>query len=204
MPDESLLYLLRHGETDSNVAGRFAGWSDDPLNEKGRAQCEAAAERLAGEEVRRVFSSPVRRAAETAEILAERLEATVRTVHDLHELEIGPWKGLTRREVEGKFPDAFREWRERPEAMTLDGRERLEGVRDRALRGLNQIGRSLIDEDGEVAAVVTHLAVIRVLWLTAGDRPLSAYHEVRGPHCGLFPLRWRGRDRIEVAGPPPT
>ena len=205
MPDTSLLYVLRHGLTDSNIDNRFAGWSDDALNETGRAQCEDAAERLGGDGIRRVFTSPVRRATETARILADTLGATVRTVHDLHEIELGPWKGLTETEAAERFPDVFRRWRETPDALELDGRERLSDVRDRAVKALNQIGRSLVEDEEDVpAAVVTHKALIRVLWLTALGRPLSEYHQVETPYCAPFPIRWEGRDRIEAAGGAPT
>lgn len=203
MAETPLLYVLRHGETESNAARRFAGWSDDPVNETGRKQAEALAERLAPEGVRHVFSSPVRRATETARVLTDRLDATVRTVHDLHEIDVGPWKGLTHEEVEERWPEAYARWKEDPAGFELDGREALERVRDRALSALNQIGRSLMGEDDASAAVVTHLALIRVLWLTATGGALSDYHEVEGPFCEPFPIRWLGRGRIEAAGPAP-
>lgn len=204
MPDNPILYLVRHGETEANLERRFAGWSDDPLNETGRSQAAGLAARLAGEEVDHVFTSPVRRAVETAEILADAWGASVRTVHDLHEIELGAWKGLTEPEVEAAFPDAYAAWRREPAGFDLPGREPLESVRDRALRAADQIARTLLSADSVPAVVVTHLAVLRVLWLTAGGRPLSAYHEVDGPFCEVFPLRWEGRGALSPAGDAPA
>lgn len=204
MPEEPLIHLVRHGRTDANVEGRYVGWSDDRLNETGREEAAGLAERLAGRGVRHVFTSPVRRAIETAEMLAEAWDASVRTVHDLHEIEVGPWKGLLESEVEERFPEAYDAWRRDPTRLELPGRESLEGVRDRALRGVDQIAHSLLSADAEPAVAVTHLAVLRVLWLTAEGRPLSEYHSVEGPFCEPFPLRWTGRGKIVPAGPAPT
>lgn len=204
MPDNPLLYLVRHGQTDANVEHRYVGWSDDRVNEAGRAQAAALAAELAEEGIEHVFTSPVRRAVETAEILAEAWDASVRSVHDLHEIEIGPWKGLLEREVEERFPEAYALWRTDPTRLELDGRESLENVRDRAVRAVDQIARSQLSATEAPGLVVTHLAVLRVLWLTALGRPLAKYHEVEGPFCEVFPLRWTGRGRLEAAGPAPA
>lgn len=203
MSEEPLLLLVRHGETDANRVHRFAGWSDDPLNEEGRRQCRRLAERLEERHVDAVFSSPIRRAVESAEILAGRLGTSVRTVHDLHEIEIGVWKGLLEEEVSERWPEAFRRWRESPDEFRIEGRESLQDVLDRALEAVNQIGRARLSSPG-AAAVVTHLALLRVLWLNALGQPLSRYHEVHGPNAGVFPIRWLGRGRIEPAGPAPA
>lgn len=204
MPDEPLLYFVRHGQTDANLAKRYAGWSDDRLNEAGRAQAAALGDRLAEEGIQRVFTSPVRRAIETAEILADAWEAPVRSVHDLREIEIGPWKGLLQREVEERFPEAYEVWLRDPTRLELAGREPLEAVRERTLRGVDQIARSLLSADAAPAVAVTHLAVLRVLWLTAQGHPLSDYHAVEGPFCEVFPLRWTGRGKLVPAGPGPS
>ncbi len=204
MPENPLLYLVRHGETDANVANRYAGWSDDRLNERGRGQAAALARRLEPEGVRNVFSSPVRRAAETAGILADALSATVRTVHGLHEIAVGPWKGLTVEEVRARWPAEHEAFMERPDTFRLEGRERLDAVRTRALDGMDRVAHSLLSAADRPALLITHLAVLRVLWLEAEGRPLSEYHRVRGPFCEPFPLRWRGSGRLETAGPAPA
>ncbi|MGH7542247.1 MAG: hypothetical protein ACRELC_14735, partial [Gemmatimonadota bacterium] len=76
--------------------------------------------------------------------------------------------------------------------------------RTRALGALDQVSRVRPDRAGEPAVVVTHLALIRVLWLTATGGPLADYHTVDAPHAGAFPIRWLGPGRIEPAGAPPS
>ncbi len=201
--DFPLLHFARHGETDANRGLRYSGWSDDPLNDVGRAQCAKLAAEMESLGVEHIFTSPVRRAVETAQIIAARLGADVRTVHDLHEIELGPWKGLTEGEVASVFPDAYRAWKETPHTLLLEGRETLDAVQERALRAADQIGHAQLAAGAAPAVVITHLAVLRVLWLHATGRPLSEYHEISGPNCRVFALRWSGRGRLETAGPAP-
>lgn len=203
MPENPLLYLVRHGQTEANVAERFVGWSDDRLSERGREQARELAARLGSGGVARIFSSPVRRCVETAEILSGELEVEVRTVHGIHEIVVGPWKGLTAEDVRGRWPEEYRVFLDRPDEFRLQGRETLQEVRNRAVEAIDRVAHSLLGGPERPAVVVTHLAVIRVLWLGAQGRPLAEYHRVKGPFCEIFPVRWTGRGRLEAAGPPP-
>ncbi|HEX7526613.1 MAG TPA: histidine phosphatase family protein [Gaiellaceae bacterium] len=108
------LLLIRHGETDWNAEGRLQGHTDRPLNDHGRRQAAALAERLAGEAVAAVYSSDLARARETAEILAERLGLPVVDDPDLRERNWGNWEGLrgterNRIEYVGEAQDAHAE-----------------------------------------------------------------------------------------------
>ena len=101
------LVLVRHGETDWNRENRFQGHADIPLNEAGRAQARDLALELEDASFQAVYSSPLLRAYETATILAERLELEVERADDLMEVDVGSWSGLTRVEVEARFPQGF-------------------------------------------------------------------------------------------------
>ena len=99
------IVLVRHGETDWNRESRFQGHADTPLNEAGRAQSRDLAERLVAEQVTALYTSPLRRAAETAAIVGERLGLPVRTSEPMREIDVGSWEGLTVDEVRARFPD---------------------------------------------------------------------------------------------------
>jgi probable phosphoglycerate mutase len=201
MAESPLLYLVRHGQTDANVAARFAGWSDDHVNELGIQQCAELAERIVRDEVEVIYTSPVRRAVETAEILAAALGARTRTVHDLHEIDVGPWKGLTEGEVADAWPSEYAAWRNEPDRIVLEGRETLQSVQERALEALDQIAHAQLSASEAPAVVVSHLAVLRVLWLAVMGSDLSAYHSVTSPHCEVFPVRWVAHGKIEPGRP---
>jgi broad specificity phosphatase PhoE len=99
------ILMVRHGETDWNVERRFQGHADPPLNEAGRAQARRLAEALAGEGLTAVYTSPLRRASETAGIVAARLRVDVRPLEALREIHVGDWQGLTINEVRERYPE---------------------------------------------------------------------------------------------------
>src|SRR5581483_2208896 len=117
------LLLSRHGETDWNREGRWQGWADPPLNEVGREQARALAETLRTTAFDAVYSSDLRRAHETARIVAAPHGVAVVTGPGLREIDVGSWSGLTRAEIEARFgPDAVRpdgETREQHAARVL-------------------------------------------------------------------------------------
>lgn len=147
------IVLLRHGESEANVAGRWQGQGDTPLSPAGRRQAELVAERLAGWRFDRVISSDLGRARATAAALGRPAEVDSRW----REIDIGAWEGLTRQQVAEGFPEeieALREGRDLP----LGGGETLAGFRSR----VEEAFRALVEEldEGERALVVTHGGVV--------------------------------------------
>lgn len=101
------LTLIRHGETDWNRESRYQGLIDTPLNETGRIQSRALAERFRGEAFDALFTSPLVRAAETAETFGEAVGLAPVRVADLRERDVGRWGGHTLDDVRSLWPD---EW----------------------------------------------------------------------------------------------
>jgi broad specificity phosphatase PhoE len=105
---ERRLFLVRHGETDWNAAGRWQGQTDVPLNATGRAQALAVAARLRAEGVRAIATSDLSRARGTAAIVGDALGLEVALVDAaLRERAYGEWEGLTRAECAARFPEAW-------------------------------------------------------------------------------------------------
>ena len=104
------LLLVRHGETDWNLDGRFQGHADPPLNATGRTQARELAAALAARSFAAVYSSPLRRAFETAEVIAESQGLRPIPIEGLREVDVGAWQGLSREEVEQRFPQQFGRW----------------------------------------------------------------------------------------------
>ncbi|MFQ0815346.1 phosphoglycerate mutase [Brucella anthropi] len=105
-----MLFLVRHGQTEFNAAGRWQGQCDSPLTELGRAQASAVAGILRQrglDEYTKIVSSPLGRAIQTAEIIANSLEVVEPVMLDerLKEVGMGSWDGLTDAEIEIKSPN---------------------------------------------------------------------------------------------------
>jgi len=127
MAGSPILYLARHGETDWNAAGRWQGQTDIPLNDRGRDQARAIADRLGAEGISSVASSDLLRARATAEIVAATLKLSVNHVHaDLRERRFGCFEGLTRDEVAARFPGAWARYLADPEPAPPGGESREE------------------------------------------------------------------------------
>jgi glucosyl-3-phosphoglycerate phosphatase len=105
------LFLWRHGNTDWNAGDRVQGQSDTPLNELGRQQAAAAAQRLAAMRPTAIVSSDLRRAADTAAALADRTDLPVRLDARLRERHFGDWQGLTIAEIAQRYPAEYARWR---------------------------------------------------------------------------------------------
>lgn len=156
----TFLTLVRHGQTDWNLARRIQGSTDIPLNETGRADAASAAEVLAQHEHHAVYASPLVRARETAEIIARRLGAAEPLIErDLREREFGEAEGSS---VED-YLVAYGGWH-----AEVPGAETLDQVRDRALEALLRISRDAhrrSSPTAESVVVVSHGGVIRSLLL---------------------------------------
>jgi broad specificity phosphatase PhoE len=150
------ILLARHGETDWNRENRFQGHADPPLNEAGRVQAAELAATLAHEPLAAVYSSPLRRALETAQTVAARHELAPVTLDALREVDVGSWQGLTRADVESRFPEQFGRWLQHGPGWE-DG-ETYEQMSERVLAGLRELAGL---HPHERILVVTHGGPIR-------------------------------------------
>ena len=119
----TVLLLARHGETDWTRSKRWQGHADPPLNARGREQAHALARVLLDVPLDAIYSSDLRRASETAAIVAHIMEIEVRLEPELRENDFGDWTGLTRDEVAASAPELYGRWRTAPgSAGTSRGR----------------------------------------------------------------------------------
>jgi broad specificity phosphatase PhoE len=162
------LVLVRHGETDWNRENRFQGHADPPLNENGRAQARKLAGELRTERFAALYTSPLRRALETAELLAAELRLQAREETSLKEVDVGSWSGLTRTDVEARFPDGFARWLEYGHGW--DDGESYEELGDRVVAGLLSIGAR---HTGTAVMAVTHGGPIRSALASAERVPFD-------------------------------
>jgi broad specificity phosphatase PhoE len=154
------LLLVRHGATTLSAEDRFAGATDIPLSDEGRAQAAALAERLRDDPISAIYCSPMRRTLETASIIAEPHTLAPISRPALREIDHGHWEGLTRQEVESRFKEEYARWEEDPFSSAPSGGECGVDVMARAL----PIIRAIVEaHHGQLVAVVSHKATIRLI-----------------------------------------
>jgi broad specificity phosphatase PhoE len=170
------LWLVRHGQTDWNLAGRYQGQADPPLNAYGEAQAEAVAAWLEAQPIKAIYCSDLQRARRTAEIIVRRLKAVIQVDPRLREIDLGQWEGMLADDIQVRFPDAWA-WRKRePLQATAPGGEALLAVAARVWATADDITRAY---PRGVVLVVSHGLALATLLCRARSIPLKqAYHFV--------------------------
>ncbi len=166
------LLLARHGQTLSNAVRRFQGTHDVPLSELGARQAEALGRALRGRRISAVYTSPLERARRTAEIAAGGLGLPLNAVHDLRELSLGEWEGLTVEEVSAQPGDPYARWVRDPVACVPPGGEPLSEVQARVVRAMAEIADA--HPNGQDVLVVCHGGVISAYLAHCLGLPLSS------------------------------
>ena len=169
------LYLLRHGVTESNRNGRYMGRSHEPLSGDGRWQARQLALRLAQVDLSAVYSSPLRRAQETAEIVAGSHRLPVETEPGFIELDLSRWAGLSAAEIEAKDPEAWHTWCDDPSRLALAGIEPFADLASRVKGAVDGLRRR---HPNHSIAVVTHDGVVRMAVLQAMGLALTHYRSI--------------------------
>ncbi|MFI9817283.1 bifunctional RNase H/acid phosphatase [Saccharothrix variisporea] len=160
------LYLLRHGQTELSVARRYSGRGNPPLTDVGRRQAEAAARRLAKvDRLTAVVSSPLDRAHQTAQAVAQAVGLDATTHDGLIETDFGGWEGLTFAEAAARDPQVHRLWLGDP-AVPAPGGESFDQVHERVRRTLHEL---LDRHPGGNVVVVSHVTPIKQLLRIALD-----------------------------------
>jgi broad specificity phosphatase PhoE len=163
------LLLARHGETDWNREHRWQGHTDVPLNELGWEQARALAHELASESIAAIYSSDLRRALDTARIVADRKRVDVNVDEGLRELDFGAWEGLTSDEIEQRFPGDLALWREQGQLPERRGGETGDQLRKRVLAAAERIVQThpakqvlIVSHGGPLRALAIHAQAIEV------------------------------------------
>lgn len=185
----TVIYLVRHGQSDWNAANRFQGHVDRPLTDLGREQAGELARELAATALQGIYSSPLRRALDTATAVAVGHKLEVVADDGLREVDVGSWAGLTRAEVEERYPGEFRRW-----VAGGDGWEDGETYQQMSARVLACVLRIAdAHEDGAIL-VVSHGGPIRAIQAAAAGMTV---HELRR----VSPVELNARlSRVAVEG----
>ncbi len=154
------LMLVRHGQTDWNLEGRYQGGTDVPLNATGRDQAERLADELATRRIDAIYSSPLRRAWETALLLARRHGLEVHPEPLLREIDLGAWEGMLATRIAEEYPELFGRWRRDPRGVRPPGGESIREVHDRAVAAIEGMVER---HPGGTLCLVTHKTAMTVV-----------------------------------------
>jgi broad specificity phosphatase PhoE len=171
------IYLIRHGQTAWNVQRRFLGKSNIPLDEVGKSQACALAERVAFLPMSTIYSSPLSRARETAETIAKgREQCLVKMVQDLAELDQGELEGKKGECLPRDYPEFFTEWVQDPTDVRVPGGETMAECQSRSWAALHRI---LEDADPELPVVlVSHKMVICSILCRMLELPIKHFRTI--------------------------
>ncbi|QNM05670.1 histidine phosphatase family protein [Qiania dongpingensis] len=172
------IYLIRHGQTDWNVRGIMQGQTDIPLNAAGRSQAESLAESLKALPIKALYSSPLSRALETAQILGKVLRLTPFPLPSMKETDMGRWEGKTWAQIKASDSRAYKAWLADPFRVPHPEGESYAQVAVRAKEALLSL-----EERKTPAAVITHGDVMLALQALSGEKLM--HDTVHGITAGL-------------------
>jgi probable phosphoglycerate mutase len=180
------MLLLRHGETELSIDKRFSGRGDVALTERGLAQARSAAKRLTSYDVAAVVSSPLRRARQTADEVADVLGLKVEEEPAFVETDFGEWEGLTFGEVRRQWPEQMRQWLASPDVAPVGG-ESFTATFERVRRGRDAL---IAAHPNETVVVVSHVTPIKTLLRQALDAPAHSLYRIYLDLASLSVTDW--------------
>lgn len=188
------LILIRHGRTLWNSSGKFQGQSDIELSQEGISQAEKLAENFPVTHIDRVYSSNLKRAYITGEIIAKKFNVPIIKDKRLCEVSFGSWEGLTYDEIHEKWPNEIETMFSTPDVLTMPEGESFAQVQKRGVEALLDIVNKHPDE---TIAITAHGGILRTLLAYALHMPLRYIWTLRQDNTAVNIVTFYG-DKINV------
>jgi phosphoserine phosphatase len=175
------ILLIRHGHVEGIKPERFRGRADLALTNRGRAEAQAVARRIAAAwRPARVYASPMRRCAETGGAIAKACGVDAVTMDDLNDIDYGAWQSRSYKDVAEAESQLFAAWFATPHLVRFPNGESLQ---DLVARTANALRIVLRDHGHETTVLVGHDSVNRALLLQMLDQPLTSYWRLAQEPC---------------------
>jgi len=163
------IFLIRHGQTDSNITGFYMGQADEDLNETGYQQAQLISSRLHGENINTIYSSPLLRAYNTATAIGAPHEIKPTILPELTEINVGDWQEMHEDEISHKWPDLWHIWRTQPWVVRFPNGESFNDVTERVMPVFQKIAAENINDHFMIVAheVVFKLIIANILHVSS-------------------------------------
>jgi phosphoserine phosphatase len=181
------LYLVRHGETEWNASNKIQGNMDTELNKMGIMQAEFVASKLAEESIDAIYTSSLKRAKTTAQIISEQIKVEVKELHEFREICLGPWEGLTIKEINERYSEHYKIYRENPADFNMPGAETFLQVSERFCNAINNIVIQNIDKK---IVIVSHGAAIKAAIISILGIDICHYNKFRVDNASISILNF--------------
>ena len=188
------IFLLRHGESVWNKENRVQGRGDPGLSDEGKRQAKAAGKRLKREKIDIIYSSGLKRCAQTARMVASQTGAKIKFDPDIQEIILGAWQGKTIDEVKRLYPGSYAAWLKAPSKAGIPGWEGIPKFTKRVSRAMGSI---LKTRPADNICVVTHWGVIAAHLAKTLEADFDhIFQRVRVDNCGLTEIYYMNRGVI--------
>lgn len=181
------LFLIRHGQTDWNILGKYQGQTDIPLSAEGLRQAERLAQHFPSDTLDIIYASDLQRAVMTAQRLARKFSAPVKVEKALRELNFGAWEGLTYQEIAQRWPQEVEHLFGAPEKLQIPGGETFLTLQQRAMEKMREIRT---ENEGKNVAVVAHGAITKAILTALLHIPLHYVWTLRQDNTAVNIIRF--------------
>lgn len=168
------LYITRHGKTQWNTIKKLQGWQDSPLTEEGINRAEKLANRLKFIDFNKIYSSPQKRALDTAKILNTK-DVEIQILDELKELGLGKWEAMRLEEVEKKYPEEHYLYFNKPHLYEPLGGETFDELFLRVKKALKEI----ISTKAENVLIVSHGVTIKAIIAILKEIEIEEFGKMR-------------------------
>jgi alpha-ribazole phosphatase len=184
------MLLIRHGESTWNQERRIQGNLDPGLSDQGRAQAALLAARLKNRRLAALYTSPLRRALDTAAIVGESTGLIPQSIDGLREIRLGEWEGKTATEIRTTSGNLYDRWLDRPlEVSSPPGGEQICAFQRRAVGAIECLRRAHTDGD---LLIVTHGGVIKVYLCHVLGIDLNRLFRIKADNAAVTEILFNG------------
>jgi len=179
--------LVRHGQTEWNILGRYQGHSDIDLSTLGVEQANLLAQRLTKEKIDAIYTSDLKRAIKTAECIANTHQLPVHNIPELREISFGDWEGLDYHTINLKWPGEVERFFKNADSVVIPNGETFCEVEERAC---NVVQRIIEQHPDQTILIVSHGGTIRTLLAHALYIPLKYIWNIRQDNTAVNILKY--------------